>query len=141
MLFRSRWEAGEQNRVLFEYWESAQLALGMALFFLLLFGSTESQFSLALVLTMVCVVILERFVLTPMLIGLGRLIDFVPPKVYSPDRVKFGILHSGYAGLEIIKWLVGLGLAVKMMRRGRHSGKAAGNVDVVDESYHRHINR
>ena len=43
-----RWEAGEQNRRMFEIWETAQLVMAMAVFFVLLFGSTEGKYSLAL---------------------------------------------------------------------------------------------
>jgi hypothetical protein len=137
-----RWEAAEQNRWLFEYWETAQIALALAVFFILLFGSTETKYSLALSLLMLVVVILQRFLLTPMMTGLGRLIDFVPINVRSPERIKFGVLHMGYVGLEISKIVLGLLLAVKlMMRTRRKSGQAAGEVDVIDKAYHRHVNR
>jgi hypothetical protein len=140
MLFR--WEAGEQNRWLFEVWETAQVALALAVFFILLFGSTETKYSLALALMMLVVVILQRFFLTPMMASLGRLIDFVAPTVRSPERIKFGVLHMGYIGLEIAKVTLGLLLAVKlMMRTRRKSGQAAGDVNVIDKAYHRHVNR
>jgi hypothetical protein len=140
MLFR--WQAAEQNRILFEIWETSQLALGMTVFFVLLFASTESKWSLGLALAMLIVVIMERLILTPMLVGLGRLIDFVPPNVRSVERIKFTVLHSGYAGMEILKCVLGLILAGKLMLRGRHrSGQTAGDVDVIDKSYNRHVNR
>src|SRR5436190_14977206 len=43
-----RWQAGEQNRRLFEMWETGQIALAMAVLFVLLFGSTEGKYALAL---------------------------------------------------------------------------------------------
>ena len=82
MLFR--WEAGEQNRYLFEVWETAQIAIGMAVLFILLFGSTEGKFALALSLLLMVFVVVERFLLTPLMVSLGRLIDFIPPDVRSP---------------------------------------------------------
>jgi hypothetical protein len=137
-----RWQAGEQNRKLFETWETAQLVLGMGLFFVLLFGSTESKYSLGLSLAMLVIVIGQRFLLTPMIVSLGRLIDFVPPGLRSPERIKFGVLHSGYAGLEIAKCALGLLLAGKLMIRSRHrSSQSGGNIDMVDKAYHRHVNR
>ena len=137
-----RWEAGEQNRRLFEIWETAQLVMGMAVLFVLLFGSTEGKYALALSLLMLVLVILERFFLTPMMVGLGRLIDFVPETVRSPERIKFHVLHTGYAGLETCKFVIGLLLAGKLMVRTRKkSSQSAGNVDVVDKTYHRHVNR
>ena len=137
-----RWEAAEQNRWFFEVWETAQIALGIAVFFVLLFGSTETKYSLALSLLMLIVVLVERLLLTPMMTALGRLIDFVPAATHSPERIKFGVLHMGYVGLEISKLILGLLLAIKlMMRTRRKSGQAAGDVDVIDKAYHRHVNR
>jgi hypothetical protein len=137
-----RWEAGEQNRILFEIWETAQLALGMAVFFVLLFGSTESKYSLFMSLAMLVIVIVERFLLTPMIVSLGRLIDFVPPSAHSVERIKFTVLHSGYAGTEVLKFLIGLILSVKLMIRSRRrSSQFAGDVNVVDKTYHRHVDR
>ena len=137
-----RWEAGEQNRILFEVWETAQLALAMAVFFVLLFGSTESKYSLFMALAMLVIVIGERFLLTPMLVALGRLIDFVPPTVRSVDRIKFTVLHSGYAGVEMLKCLVGLILSFKLMVRSRRrSSQSAGDFNMVDKAYHRHVDR
>src|SRR5690349_20217708 len=43
-----RWQAGEQNRRLFELWETGQIAIAMAILFVLLFGSTEGKYVLAL---------------------------------------------------------------------------------------------
>ncbi len=137
-----RWQAGEQNRRMFATWETVQIAIGMAVFFVLLFGSTESKFSLSLSLLLVVLVLLERLVLTPMIIALGLLIDFVPPNAHSVERIKFEVLHNGYVGVEGAKLLVGLVLAGKLVIRSRRkSGDAVGQVDVVDKSYHRHVNR
>jgi hypothetical protein len=137
-----RWEAGEQNRRLFEIWETAQLAMALAVFFVLLFGSTEGKYALALCLGLLVVVIVQRFLLTPMMTSLGRMIDFIPDTARSPERIKFGVLHLGYGGLEAFKCLIGILLAGKLLVRSRRkSSQAAGDVDVIDKAYHRHVNR
>jgi hypothetical protein len=137
-----RWEAGEQNRRLFEIWETAQLVMAMGMFFVLLFGSTEGKYSLGLCLLLLAIVILQRFFLTPMMVSLGRLIDFIPESARSPDRVKFQVLHMGYAGFEAFKCLVCLLLSGKLLMRSRRkSSQAAGDIDVVDKTYNRHVNR
>jgi hypothetical protein len=88
------------------------------------------------------VVIVQRFLLTPTMTSLGRMIDFVPDTVRSPERIKFGVLHLGYAGLEAFKCLIGILLAGKLLVRSRRkSSQAAGDVDVIDKAYHRHVNR
>src|SRR5512133_2357357 len=76
-----RWEAGEQNRRLFEISETAQIALAMAGIFVLLFGSTEGKYALGLALLLLVLVIVQRFLLTPTMVSLGRLVDFVPHAV------------------------------------------------------------
>jgi hypothetical protein len=123
-------------------WETAQIALGMAVIFVLLFGSTEGKYALALAVMLLVIVLIQRFLLTPLMVSLGRIIDFVPLNIRSPERIRFQVLHMGYAGLESFKCLLCLLLAGKLLiRTRRRSGQAAGDVDVVDKSYHRHVNR
>jgi hypothetical protein len=136
-----RWQAGEQNRRLFEISETAQLAMGMAIIFVLLFGSTEGKYALTLGLLLLVLVIAQRFFLTPMMVSLGRLVDFVPPNVRSGERVKFQVLHMGYAGMEVSKACLLLLLAGKLLVRTRRKSGQAAEVDVIDKSYHRHVNR
>jgi hypothetical protein len=137
-----RWEAGEQNRRLFDISESAQLVMGMAVIFILLFGSTEGKYALALALMLLVLVIVQRFLLTPMMESLGRLVDFVPPNQRSPERVKFQVLHMGYVGIEVSKCVLCLLLSGKLLARTRRkSGLPGGEIDVVDKAYHRHVNR
>jgi hypothetical protein len=137
-----RWEAGEQNRRMFEIWETTQLAVAMAVFFVLLFGSTEGKVSLSFALFLLVVVIVERFLLTPLMVSLGRMIDFIPDTARSPERVKFQVLHMFYGGLETSKCVIGLLLAGKLLVRSRRkSGQPAGEVDLVDKAYNRHVNR
>ena len=137
-----RWEAGEQNRRMFELWETGQVAMAMSVLFVLLFGSTEGKYALTLSLLLLVLVLAQRFLLTPLMTSLGRLVDFVPPNTRSPERIKFQVLHMGYAGLEIFKSLLCLLLAGKLLvRTRRKSGQAAGEVDVIDKTYHRHVNR
>ena len=71
------------------------------------------------------------------------MIDFIPETVRSPERIKFQVLHMGYAGLEVLQ----VPASVSCWRgscwcvRRRKSGQTAGDVDVVDEADHRHVNR
>ena len=77
-----------------------------------------------------------------MMVSLGRMIDFIPESARSPERIKFQVLHMGYGGLEAFKCLIGILLAGKLLvRRRRNSGQTAGDVDVVDKTYNRHVNR
>jgi hypothetical protein len=137
-----RWEAAEQARSLFEVWESVQLALGLAVFFVLLFGSAETRFALTVALLMLTVALVQRVLLTPLMTPLGRLIEFTPPALRSPDRIRFQVLHAGYMGLDFAKVIFGFVLAGKLMIRSRRrSSQSVDNLDVVNKTYHRHVNR
>src|SRR5690349_5063287 len=76
-----RWEAGEQNRRMFETWETVQVVIAMAVMFVLLFGSTEGKYALTLSLLLLVIVLGQRFLLTPLMVSLGRLVDFVPMNI------------------------------------------------------------
>jgi hypothetical protein len=137
-----RYQASEQNRALFRDWEAVQLVGGSLFFFFLLFATRERKFPLITVLVMVVVVALQRFAVTPELVSLGRNIDFVPADMPSEFRDRFWILHSGYAGLEALKWGAALALAGRNVFSRRHgrSEKALDEFDLIDKPNHRHIN-
>jgi len=137
-----RYQVSEQNRVYFESWEIVQLALGSLLFFFVLFGTREDQYSLAGVLLMLVLVAGQRFLLTPDLTVLGRSLDFVPLADASPERGRFWLLHNAYSGMELAKWAIGLFLAGRLVvgHRHRHSrGDVRQQLDMIDKADHRHI--
>jgi hypothetical protein len=115
---------------------------GAFLFFFLLFGTSEDKFSLLLVLLMLVIVLLQRFLLTPEIISVGRTLDFVPLDMPTADRSKFWVLHGGYTGTELLKWGLGIALAVKLIARSaRRSGDVRQEFDLVDKANHRHVDR
>lgn len=121
-----RYQVSEQNRWYFETWEGFQLGLGLALFFLLLFGTDTGKIPLLLSLLMIVSVGVARFYLTPQIVHLGRLIDFVPADTGSPERSQFWTLHTEYSVLELVKWGLGFSLAAKLILRSRRKpGQAA----------------
>jgi hypothetical protein len=137
-----RHEASEQNRWLFANWEIIQIVLGSVFFFFLLFGTHENKISLLLVLLMLILVLLQRFLLTPELTGLGRLTDFVPD-VPSGGHNKFWVIQNAYTVAELCKLGLGLALTVRLIvrGRGRSSGDARDEFDLIDKADHRHVNR
>ena len=137
-----RYLADEQNRAAFESWEWVQFFGSALFFFYLLFATTEDKFALALALLLVVLVGLQRFLVTPELHGLGRLLDFLPRSAPSPYRGRYEVLENTYLGMEIGKWVAQLGLATVVMsgarRRSRHARR---KVDVVDKPDDRHVDR
>jgi hypothetical protein len=114
-----RYQVSEQNRWYFETWGFAEIILGVALFSVLLFGSTETKFSLVLSLLMLLIALAQRLMLTPEIVALGRLIDFLPAGVASADRARFWMLHTVFSGAEVLKWVLGLIITVKLLIRTR----------------------
>src|SRR5262245_13778095 len=130
-----RYQVSEQNRFYFETWEKIQLALAVALIAAML---RQSRAGLILAALMFALVLVERFYLTPEIVRLGRLIDFVPQAAPAPERDLFWRFHGAYSTVELLKLALGFFLSGSLIIR---RNRIAGQVDVVDKADHRHINR
>jgi len=135
-----RYEAAEQNRWFLRAWGIVQLIGGSLFFLFLLLGTREGKFSLAAVLVMLALVLVQLFLLTPALVSLGRLVDFLPANQPSGDRSRLWVLDGGYALMEALKLAVALLLGASLMRH-RRSGDAREELDMIDKPNHRHVNR
>ena len=112
-----RYQVSEQNRWYFETWGLLETALGLLLLLVLIFGSTETNFTLLLALLMFLFAVLQRFVITPEIVVLGRIIDFVPAAQPSSERSRFWMLHTAYSTMEVLKWGLGFFLSARLMFR------------------------
>jgi len=110
-----RRNAGEENNWIFENWERVEFAIGGLLFLLLLFGDRPQKMMLALSLVLLAIVAAEHFLLTPRIIGLGRIVEDLPAT--DPQYKTFWTLHGFYSGFDILKMLVGFGLAARLVIR------------------------
>jgi hypothetical protein len=126
-----RHQVAEQNRWYFETWEQAQIALGVALLCVLLFGVVRNRWMIFFSLLMLSIVLLAHFFMTPEITRLGRAIDFVPAGTPSPDRARFWKFHGAYSGSELIKLGVGIVLAVLLVRRRRSAQAASVSETIV----------
>jgi len=107
-----RYHVSEQNRWYFETWEEVQLALAAAL----VAGAFRERKILRLVAAaMLALLLLERLYLTPEIVRLGRMIDFVPQAASSPERDLFWKFHNAYSVVELTKLALGLFLSVRLM--------------------------
>jgi hypothetical protein len=113
-------------------WGVTEVALGAALLLVLIFGSSETNFSLLLALLMLLIAIVQRFALTPHIVFLGRIIDWVPADQPSPERARFWMLHHAFVGLELLNWALGFSLTAKLLFRSRRR-----SVDRETENYAR----
>ena len=136
-----RYQASEQDRWYMETWETVQLVFGAVFFFYLLFGSTEGKFPLFIVLAMLVAVAAQRLLLSPAAASLGRVVDFQPEGVPSPDKTRLWVASGAYTVVELAKWALGLVLAVSLVWRRSRSERARHDLDVIDKANHRHVNR
>jgi hypothetical protein len=66
---------------------------------------------------MMGLVLILTFAITPMIISLGRSIDFVPRNPPPPVMPRFRALHGAFTGLDGLKFLGGLGLMIRWILR------------------------
>ena len=110
--------AGEANGWLFEQWEWIQLVTALAILFVSIFGSRPPKIPIGLCVLMMILVLVERFALTPNIIRLGRIIDFLPTGPQLPDRVSFSAYHGAYSIIELVKLAAGFSIAgILIVRR------------------------
>jgi hypothetical protein len=131
----------QQVRWWLEEWENLELALGAFFFLFLLFGTREGKLALSVTLGIYAIVLFERFFTLPQMLYLGGQMDFVAENVVTPDRNELIAVQNAFTGVEIVKALVILGLGVYMIARTRRSSHSWDNVDMVDKSDHRHVDR
>jgi hypothetical protein len=133
--------ASEENRFYFTVWEWAQLVLGGVFLLVLRLGSGGSHTTMGLALAMLAIVAVFRFFLTPEIIELGRQLDFQAPALPSDERSRFWDFHRAYSVMEVIKWLLGMILLAKFILQRRRSAGVSENLDVIEKTHYRHINR
>jgi hypothetical protein len=112
-----RHQVSEQNRWYFEIWGVVEVAIGAALLLVLLFGSSETNFTLLLALFMLLIAVIQRFALTPQIVVLGRIIDWVPAGDPSPERSSFWMMHKAFVGLDLFNCALGLFLTARLLFR------------------------
>jgi len=119
--------ASEINRSFFWSYGFAQIVLGVALLLLLWRATPRDSLGFGVVWFMLGLVLILTFVLTPMIISLGRSIDFVPRNPPPPVMPRFWALHGAFTGLDGVKFLSGLGLLVRwILRRSESRGQGLG---------------
>jgi len=131
-----RRNAGEENGVLFQGWETAELAIGAVVIGLLLAGGKRSGLVLSPAVLMLLIVAAQRFYLTPEVTELGRRIADLSASDPSGSQLnsQFWTAHGLYSGLEIFKLLLGAFLAVLLVLPRKRDLDHAGH----DHSGHEH---
>jgi hypothetical protein len=136
------YQANEQARWYQRIWEDVQVFWGALFFAFLLFGTREGKLTLGLSLGMLAVTLAERFLLSPEMLGLGRIIDFIRPDLHSGERSEYWVLHNTYRMVELVKLGAGCMLATVLMAGGPHRLRDPWEqVHVIDKADYGHIDR
>ena len=111
--------AAETNAYLFEQWEWTELMLGLALLLVLVFARSYQKLAMASCLLMMGLVAVQRFKLSPMIVSLGRDLEYTTSQSH-----RFAAYHGAYASIELAKLALGLVLAGALLIRKRSDKKA-----------------
>jgi len=112
--------ASEINRTYFWGYGLAQAVLGGVLLLLIWHETPRDSLGFGVVCTMLGLVVILTLIVTPMIISLGRSIDFVPRNPPPPVMPRFWALHGAFTGLDGVKFLAGLGLLVRWIVRAQY---------------------
>jgi hypothetical protein len=105
--------ASEINRTLFWGYGVAQIVLGVVLLFLLWRQTPRDNVGLGIACGMLALALVLTLVITPLLVRIGRMIDFAPRNPPPPVMPRFWALHGAFTGLDGVKLLAGLGLLIR----------------------------
>ena len=102
-----RYLSSELNRLYFQYWNIAQLPVGLVALSLV---STIPRSRLATwgIVAMLCVVLFLMVFITPPILSIGRTLDFVPRNPPPPELRTFGLLHATYSAFTLVNVVVGI---------------------------------
>ena len=102
-----RYLSSELNRLYFQFWNVAQLAIGILALWLVgqVPGTERSKWS---IVAMLGIVLFLTIVITPQIVSVGRAIDFVPRDPPPPGLRTFGLLHATYTVLDGIELILGI---------------------------------
>ena len=112
-----RYLASEINRTLFWGYGALQIALGAILFLLVWRQTPRSGVDVGVVATMLVLAVILSLVITPLLVSIGRGLDFVPRNPPPPVMPRFWALHGSFTGLDGVKLLAGIGLLIRWIFR------------------------
>jgi hypothetical protein len=117
--FILRRNAAEENGRIFEVWEWTQIGMATLFFFLVMFGERPPLSALILIAAMFVLILIQHFILTPNVVSLGREVDEIPltEQLRNPTVDRFWVFHGFYSGFEILKLLLGMGVAARLMIR------------------------
>ncbi|HYR44898.1 MAG TPA: hypothetical protein VER98_17845 [Terriglobia bacterium] len=110
-----RYLSSELNRLYFQYWNLAQLAVGILALWLVvqLPGADKPKWG---IVWMLGIVLFLTVLITPFILSVGRSIDFLP-RDPPPDGLRtFGLLHATYTVFDGIELILGILVTLWLVR-------------------------
>jgi len=102
-----RYLSSELNRLYFQYWNLAQLPVGI-IALRLVSSIPKSRLATLGIVAMLCVVLFLMVFITPPILSIGRGLDFVPRIPPPPELRTFGLLHAAYSALTVVNVVLGV---------------------------------
>jgi len=102
-----RYLSSELNRLYFQYWNLAQLPVGI-IALRLVSSIPRSRLATWGIVAMLCVVLFLMVFITPPILSIGRGLDFVPRIPPPPELRTFGLLHAAYSALTVVNVVLGV---------------------------------
>ena len=110
-----RYLSSELNRLFFQYWNLAQLAIGILALWLVvkLPGADKPKWG---IVAMLAIAVFVTALITPRILSVGRSIDFVP-RDPPPDGLRtFGLLHATYTVFDGVELILGILVTLWLVR-------------------------
>ena len=107
--------SSELNRLYFQYWNIAQLAVGIFTLWLVakLVWAHKAKWG---IVAMLGIVLFLTALITPRIVTVGRALDFVP-RMPPPDGLRtFGLLHATYTVFDGILVILGILVTLWLVR-------------------------
>ena len=110
-----RYLSSEMNRFYFGVWGWIELIFGVLVLVFAVKGLGQRKFTIGFSI-MLGVSAVMAFYITPKITDVGRSLDFVPRQPVPPAMAQFAVLHAAYSLLVLGKLLVGIWMAVALVR-------------------------
>jgi hypothetical protein len=110
-----RYLSSELNRLYFQFWNLAQLFVGILALWLVM-KLPDANKRKWWIVGMLAIVLFLTAVITPFILSVGRSIDFVP-RDPPPDALRtFGLLHATYTVFDGVILILGIMVTVSLVR-------------------------
>ena len=109
-----RYLSSELNRLFFMGWGVAETVVGVAVVGLL-WNFPQRRVRWA-ALAMLALTAILTFAVTPPIVDVGRMLDFVPRDPPPPELAAFGLLHAAYSIADGVKLVLGTAMAFWIVR-------------------------